>query len=182
MSESLSIYEELLLGLVNASRGEIKRVAGDLPDNEQTAFELIRCGEANGVVFPEGARHWPIKKLLRHALARGEQARVRRNPIPRDEAFICAKCGEQVAPHGRTARNHCPVCLSSLHVDVVPGDRASTCGGIMLAIGLEKRGADFYIMHHCQRCSHTRSNHALLDGDSPDSMVALRALSARGPV
>ncbi|WDF05905.1 RNHCP domain-containing protein [Shouchella hunanensis] len=28
-------------------------------------------------------------------------------------------------------RNHCPFCLYSKHQDIIPGDRASTCGGLM---------------------------------------------------
>ncbi|WP_420871372.1 RNHCP domain-containing protein [Lysinibacillus xylanilyticus] len=34
-------------------------------------------------------------------------------------------------------RNHCPKCLFSKHVDTVPGDRASTCKGLMRPIGVD---------------------------------------------
>ena len=39
--------------------------------------------------------------------------------------------GSAPANAGSDHRNHCPNCLSSLHVDEEPGDRASDCGGIM---------------------------------------------------
>jgi len=49
------------------------------------------------------------------------------------ESFYCKKCGEPVAPAGAGSehRNHCPKCLSSVHVDERPGDRASMCRGLM---------------------------------------------------
>lgn len=49
------------------------------------------------------------------------------------DIFTCKVCGRQVVPEGAGSshRNHCPNCLSSLHVDIEPGDRESDCGGIM---------------------------------------------------
>ncbi|MDQ5968548.1 MAG: hypothetical protein QG561_147 [Patescibacteria group bacterium] len=49
--------------------------------------------------------------------------------IMRNETFTCVHCGIQVSQHPTgSARNHCPVCLYSLHVDEsVPGDRLSDC-------------------------------------------------------
>ena len=49
------------------------------------------------------------------------------------DTFVCKVCGRTVIPEnaGSDHRNHCPNCLSSLHVDIDPGDRASDCGGIM---------------------------------------------------
>ena len=48
-----------------------------------------------------------------------------------DAGFICRNCGREVPPLGYSSRNHCPFCLCSLHVDVLPGDRAADCGGIL---------------------------------------------------
>ena len=50
-----------------------------------------------------------------------------------DDSFTCRVCGHPVVPVGAGSdhRNHCPNCLSSLHVDDEPGDRAADCGGIM---------------------------------------------------
>ena len=49
-----------------------------------------------------------------------------------NETFVCKVCGRTVVPQGAGSdhRNHCPNCLSSLHVDIEPGDRAADCGGI----------------------------------------------------
>lgn len=88
------------------------------------------------------------------------------------ENFKCIVCGQQVDGNGYT--NHCPKCLSSLHVDINPGDRASTCQGVMYAIGYEiKNGAEF-ILHQCSKCGFQRKNKV-----SPkDSRKALIALSS----
>jgi hypothetical protein len=178
--EDQETIAQLLVRLEHASRGEIKRAASHLPSDDDTVMALIKFGTANGASFPTDAHDWSTKRLLRHALARGGNARLRSNPIARDESFVCAVCATVVASHGRTARNHCPQCLTSLHVDVVPGDREALCKGIMDPVSLEKNGETFYITHHCRRCAHTRRNRAMLDGTPPDSPSALRALSARG--
>ncbi|MDD3668930.1 MAG: RNHCP domain-containing protein [Alphaproteobacteria bacterium] len=87
------------------------------------------------------------------------------------EDFICAVCGARVAGNGYT--NHCPQCLSSKHVDINPGDRASPCGGIMPAESLvRKNGAD-YIVQRCVRCGHARPNKVAPD----DVFEAVMALS-----
>ena len=41
-----------------------------------------------------------------------------------DEDYICDVCGDEVKALGYTARDHCPNCLASKHVDINPGDRA----------------------------------------------------------
>ena len=48
-----------------------------------------------------------------------------------NDTFTCKVCGRICTPQnaGSDHRNHCPNCLSSLHVDEEPGDRASDCGG-----------------------------------------------------
>ncbi len=89
----------------------------------------------------------------------------------RQEDFVCEVCGTYVSGNGYT--NHCPVCLSSKHVDVYPGDRASSCGGIMPATGLEIKNGGYVITQTCQKCGHVRKNKAAEN----DSAKALRALS-----
>ena len=54
-----------------------------------------------------------------------------------DEPFICDVCGREVKPLGYTARDHCPYCLSSKHVDINPGDRAEKCHGTLKPIAIE---------------------------------------------
>lgn len=63
--------------------------------------------------------------------------------IMRNETFTCEHCGEKITIHPTgSARNHCPYCLYSKHVDdAFPGDRASGCCGLMEPIGTDwKKG------------------------------------------
>ena len=46
-----------------------------------------------------------------------------------DSGFVCRNCGAEVPPLSYSSRDHCRVCLCSLHVDIDPGDRANGCGG-----------------------------------------------------
>ena len=59
-----------------------------------------------------------------------------------NDTFTCKVCGRVCTPQnaGSDHRNHCPNCLSSLHVDEEPGDRASDCGGIMEPVALGTQG------------------------------------------
>ena len=45
-------------------------------------------------------------------------------------------------PTGTQHGNHCPNCLTSLHLDNEPGDRAADCGGQMepVAVWVRKGG------------------------------------------
>ena len=54
------------------------------------------------------------------------------------DSFVCKVCGRLVvsAGAGSSHRNHCPYCLSSLHLDNEPGDREANCGSIMDPIGV----------------------------------------------
>lgn len=78
-----------------------------------------------------------------------------------DAGFICQNCGKEVEPLGKTSRNHCPFCLCSLHVDVMPGDRANACGGIMEPIKVETDPRKGYIiLHRCRKCGTVGRNRA----------------------
>jgi DNA-directed RNA polymerase subunit RPC12/RpoP len=101
-----------------------------------------------------------------------------------NNAFTCAHCGAQVLSlENGSVRNHCPACLYSLHVDEFPGDRASTCHGILEPIGVEQSGKKgWVVVHRCQRCGATRRNKAALDDPrQPDSFEAIIALSRKQP-
>lgn len=102
----------------------------------------------------EDTRGLSGKALVRRALDRQEAAQVRTNPIHRDEAFTCAWCGAAVEPGGAPVRDHCPHCLRSLHVDVVPGDRAAGCEGLLVPVALELLAGQIHIHHRCARCGH----------------------------
>ena len=69
-----------------------------------------------------------------------------------NDTFTCKVCGRVCTPQnaGSDHRNHCPNCLSSLHVDEEPGDRASDCGAIMepVAVWVRKGGEWAIIQPH----------------------------------
>jgi predicted RNA-binding Zn-ribbon protein involved in translation (DUF1610 family) len=97
-----------------------------------------------------------------------------------NNAFVCLQCGAAVQPLGNgSVRNHCPACLHSRHVDVLPGDRASDCGGAMVPVGAEQSGKKGWIvLHRCQKCGFTGRNRAALDDtQQPDDWDALIALT-----
>lgn len=76
--------------------------------------------------------------------------------IRKQEDFTCEHCGTVVIGDGYT--NHCPQCLWSKHVDVEPGDRAATCGGLMRPVGYEAAHGSFDLLHQCERCGHQKRN------------------------
>jgi uncharacterized OB-fold protein len=99
-----------------------------------------------------------------------------------DSGFICAACGREVLPLGYTSRNHCPFCLSSLHVDVNPGDRACECHGIMRpikAVTDPKKG--YIILHKCSKCGEIHRNKAAHEAKvQPDDLSLIIRLTAEG--
>ncbi len=100
---------------------------------------------------------------------------------PNTESFTCKACGHLVTPEeaGTQHRNHCPNCLSSLHVDNEPGDRAADCGGVMEPISVWVRNnGEWAIIHRCKRCGTLSSNRVAAD-DSPLKLmsIALRPLA-----
>ena len=74
---------------------------------------------------------------------------------------------------GSDHRNHCPNCLSSLHVDIEPGNRASDCGGIMEPVAVwVRRGGEWAIIHRCKRCGALSSNRVAAD-DNPMKLMSI---------
>ena len=94
---------------------------------------------------------------------------------PCEEVFECKVCGRLVVPEfaGTEHRNHCPNCLSSLHVDNEPGDRESDCGGYMdpIAVWVRKNG-EWAILHRCRRCGKIVSNRCAAD-DNPMKLMSI---------
>lgn len=77
----------------------------------------------------------------------------------KDEEFVCEVCGQKVVPLNYTARDHCPFCLYSKHVDIMPGDRKEECQGILKPIGIEKnKKSDFKIIYKCNKCHNIEKN------------------------
>lgn len=91
------------------------------------------------------------------------------------DPFTCKVCGRLVTPGGAGSdhRNHCPNCLSSVHVDETPGDRASACHGVMdpIAVWVRKNG-EWAVVHRCRICGRLSSNRIAAD-DNPMKLMAL---------
>lgn len=160
------------------SRGELKRAGVEVDaDPELRRALLVQVARA-GLTLPQGAESGPGKRLVRLARDRSDLAQVRSTPIARDEPFVCAHCGASVAPHGRTARDHCPRCLRSLHVDVVPGDRAAGCGGLLDPTAVEGPMSAPRLVYRCRMCGERRVNRAILDGEDPDDWALIARIAA----
>jgi DNA-directed RNA polymerase subunit RPC12/RpoP len=85
-----------------------------------------------------------------------------------NEGFICENCGKSVEKHPEgSARNHCPFCLCSKHLDAsFPWDRASICEWIMVPTGIDyKKNKGYMIEHTCQKCSKKIINRIAPDDD-----------------
>ena len=77
---------------------------------------------------------------------------------------------------GSEHRNHCPICLHSLHLDIDPGDRASECGSVMDPIAVwVRRGGEWAIVHRCRGCGALSSNRIAAD----DNVAVLISLAAK---
>jgi hypothetical protein len=94
------------------------------------------------------------------------------------DAFRCVGCRLEVpmsAP-GTAHRNHCPQCLTSLHVDRrIPGDRKESCHGRMTALCLSVRqDGEWLIIHHCLACDELSANR--IAGDDNALMLLRMAM------
>ena len=82
-----------------------------------------------------------------------------------DEGFICENCGKKVEKLNYTARDHCPFCLYSKHVDISPGDRLNKCLGLLKPIEIEKFKNTFKIIYECTKCKQKHKNIMAKDDD-----------------
>ena len=90
-----------------------------------------------------------------------------------DEEFICYNCNSKVNPLGYTARDHCPYCLYSLHIDINPGDRKENCHGLLKPISIEKnKKSDYKIIYKCEKCGKITKNIMAKD-DNMDEIINL---------
>lgn len=80
-----------------------------------------------------------------------------------DESFICENCGKNVEKLNYTARDHCPYCLYSKHVDILPGDRENHCHGLLKPVGIEKFKNSYKIIYRCNKCKNLHKNIMALD-------------------
>ncbi|MGH2604290.1 MAG: RNHCP domain-containing protein, partial [Dehalococcoidia bacterium] len=94
-------------------------------------YDLDNDDELDLIAKPAPVRRRPTR---REAAPRF-RPRQRRNER---EPFKCGRCRSFIEPpvSGGRYRNHCPVCLTSRHVDARrPGDRACPCRALMPAVG-----------------------------------------------
>lgn len=99
------------------------------------------------------------------------------------ESFVCSVCGEPVGPEGAGTqhRNHCPHCLSSIHVDEKPGDRSSLCKGVMEPVSVwVRKGGEWAIVHRCRLCGTLHSNRVAAD-DNPTLLMSLAVRPLASP-
>ena len=72
-----------------------------------------------------------------------------------NEEFKCENCKNNIAKHPEwSARNHCPYCLYSKHLDdKSPWDRLSQCQWLMKPIWIDnKKNKWWMIKHKCNKC------------------------------
>jgi len=85
-----------------------------------------------------------------------------------NDSFICENCEKKVEKHPNwSARNHCPYCLHSKHLDdILPGDRASACSWIMKPIWIDHKKNKWNMMRHkCSVCNKEMLNKIAPDDD-----------------
>ena len=100
-----------------------------------------------------------------------------------NDSFPCANCGKMILPEGAGThhRNHCPHCLSSIHVDIEPGDRKSDCKGIMEAISIwVKDKGEWAIIHRCKKCGKINTNRIAAD-DNPLLLMSMAVRPLASP-
>lgn len=103
--------------------------------------------------------------------------------ITHSEGFVCKVCGKKIGAEGGGTqnRNHCPNCLSSIHLDNEPGDRAADCGGVMEAVAVwVRKGGEWALLHRCKRCGAFSSNRIAAD-DNPIELISLAVRPLANP-
>lgn len=89
-----------------------------------------------------------------------------------DESFICENCNKIVDKLEYTARDHCPYCLYSKHLDINPGDRLNECKGLLEPVGIEKFKDKYKIIYKCKKCNELHKNITAVD-DNFDLIIQL---------
>ena len=89
-----------------------------------------------------------------------------------DDSFICENCNKYVDKLNYTARDHCPFCLYSKHVDINPGDRLNQCKGLLQPIEIEKFKNTYKIIYKCKKCNQLHKNIVAKD-DNIDLIIDL---------
>ncbi|MGE4444063.1 MAG: RNHCP domain-containing protein [Candidatus Altimarinota bacterium] len=96
-----------------------------------------------------------------------------------NENFTCENCGKIIEKHPEgSARNHCPFCLYSKHLDKdFPGDRLSECEAMMEPVGIDhKKNKGWMIKHKCKKCKKEILNKVAPDDNYLDLIKKLNGL------
>ncbi len=89
-----------------------------------------------------------------------------------DEEFVCEHCHQKVSKLEYTARDHCPYCLYSKHVDINPGDRLNPCKGLLKPVDIEKFKDTYKIVYQCEKC-HANHKNIMASDDSFDKIIEI---------
>ena len=89
-----------------------------------------------------------------------------------DEQFVCENCGKSVEKLKYSARDHCPYCLYSKHVDILPGDRKNKCHGLLKPIDIEKHKNTYKIIYKCSKCRQIHKN-IIANDDNFDEILKI---------
>ena len=89
-----------------------------------------------------------------------------------DNNFICENCKSNVNKLEYSARDHCPYCLYSKHLDIMPGDRKNECKGLLKPIGIEKYRDTYKIIYQCEKCKQIHKN-IMANDDNMDLIIEL---------
>ena len=139
------------------SRGEIKRWGTWLETSiwfESFIVYLISAGYIDSSEPEVHSQKNKGKKYIRLLLDREQDAQIRKNPIHRDESFVCCVCHKPVEKGSIQIRDHCPFCLHGLHLDIIPGDRASDCLGVLKPHSIQSSNVQNWILYTCQKCNY----------------------------
>jgi len=96
-----------------------------------------------------------------------------------DSGFVCSVCGATVPPLKYSSRDHCNKCLCSIHIDIMPGDRANDCKGILEPIGVEYKADKYTINYKCNKCGKLHNNKSAKDDSFEKILQIMKESSMR---
>ena len=136
-------------------------------DDEESNYSIRKTNRERA---KSESQHRPKEKNL------DRERRKRFRKPDGSKTFRCRHCRTMVGPtlSGGKHRNHCPLCLHSLHVDgKMPGDRSCDCRSLMAPVGLYARpSGEQVIVHECLGCGFKRFNRVAAD-DNPLAVMRL---------
>ena len=89
-----------------------------------------------------------------------------------DDEFVCENCNKLVPKLEVSARDHCPFCLYSKHVDINPGDRSNDWLGLLVPIDIEKYKNTYKIIYKCSKCGQIHKN-IMANDDDMDKIIEI---------